>query len=71
MKYETQKSVAFRRQMKVGREISKQLEKAIGSRHTQQQVADAMGLSQEGVRRIEYRALFKIAQRMRMKGYAV
>jgi hypothetical protein len=68
-KYETQKSAAFRRQMKVGREISKQLEKAIGSRHTQQQVADAMGLSQEGVRRIEYRALFKIAQRM--KGYAV
>lgn len=69
MKYETQKSAAFRRQMKVGREISKQLEKAIGSRKTQQQVADTLGLSQEGVRRIEYRALFKIAQRM--KGYAV
>jgi len=69
MKYETQKSVAFRRQMAIGREISKQLEKAIGSLHTQQQVADALGLSQEGVRRIEYRALFKIAQRM--KGYAI
>lgn len=67
MKYETQKSVAFRRQMAEGRAISKRLEKAFGSKHTQQQTADALGLSKEGIRRIEYRALFKIAQRM--KGY--
>lgn len=59
----TQNSVAFRRQMAIGRAISKQLDPLL----TQQQVADKLGLSQEGVRRIEYRALAKLASRMKLK----
>lgn len=59
----TQNSVAFRAQMEIGRAISKQLDPLL----TQQQVADRLGLSYEGVRRIEYRALAKIASRIKLK----
>lgn len=66
MKTATQNSVAFKRQIEVGRAISKRMESLFGSRLTQSQVGDIMGLSYEGVRKIEYRALYKL--RMRLEG---
>lgn len=61
MKIATQNSVAFKQQMSIGHCISKQLDPLL----TQRQVADKLGISQEAVRKIEYRALFKIAMRMK------
>lgn len=60
---QTINSVAYRRQMKIGRALSKCLDPKL----TQRQVAAKLGLTQEGVRKIEYRALFKLAQRMRLE----
>lgn len=59
----TQNSAAFKQQMAVGRAISKQLDPLL----TQQQVGDKLGISYEAVRRIEYRALAKIASRIKLK----
>lgn len=63
MKNTTQNSAAVRAQMEIGRRISKQLD----TRLTQQQVADKLGISAEAVRKIEYRALAKIASRIKLK----
>lgn len=63
MKNTTQNSAAFRQQMEIGRRISKQLDPLL----TQQQVGDKLGISYESVRRIEYRALAKIASRIKLK----
>lgn len=67
MKIATQNSVAFKHQMAVGRAISKRLDKQFGALLTQQQVGDMLGLSCEGVRRIEYRALYKLMTRLKGK----
>lgn len=55
--------MAYRRQMKIGRALSKCLDPKL----TQRQVAAKLGLTQEGVRKIEYRALFKLAQRLKLE----
>lgn len=61
MKYQTQDSFAFKNNMAEGKRLSKALEPI----RTQRQVADMLGMSQEGVRRIEYRALAKVARELR------
>lgn len=66
MKIATQNSFSFKRQQAIGRAFSKRLEKFLGTRLTQRQVGAKLGLSYEGVRKIEYRALYKIA--IGMKG---
>jgi endonuclease I len=61
MKTETQKSFAFKRQMSEGKRLSEALQPI----RTQQEVADMLGLSNEGVRRVEYRALAKVSKILR------
>jgi len=61
----TQDSTAFKQQQAHGREISKRLEKLLGVRLTQREVGEQLGISYEGARKIEYRALHKLALRLK------
>jgi DNA-directed RNA polymerase sigma subunit (sigma70/sigma32) len=56
-----QKSFGFREQMKIGARIADALPKTMGLK----ECADALGLSDTMVRRIECQALFKIQKRMK------
>lgn len=65
-------SAAFKREIQIGQEISHRLTELIGqdsaqrgAMMTQAQVAKKLGLTRPGVARIEYRALYKLQQRLR------
>lgn len=60
-KLSTQKSFAFRRQMQVGAAIANQLKEVMPI----SEVAKRTGLSKAMVRRIECRALYKIAAHLK------
>jgi hypothetical protein len=60
-KTDTQKTVAFKAQMKIGAALADQLPKLMGL----QEAADKMGMSYQMLRRIECQALYKVATRMR------
>lgn len=59
-KNNSQKSFAFREEMRIGAAIADQLPKLTGLTETAKQ----MGMSYQMVRRIECRALFKIQKRL-------
>lgn len=57
----TQNTVAFKMQMKIGAALADKLPKLMGL----QEAADKMGMSYQMLRRIECQALYKIATRMK------
>jgi hypothetical protein len=59
-KTNSQKSAGFKMQMKIGGEIASKLPERLG----RPEVAEIMGISAEMVRRIEYRALYKVQAKL-------
>lgn len=68
MKYpSSQKTAAFREELRVGKEIKKALDKLIpeNCRMSEPQIAKILGVSQQYVNRVELRALYKLRARLR------
>ena len=60
-KHNSQKTFAFREEMRIGAELANRLPKLRGAT----EVAKIIGISPQMLRRIECRALFKVQKRLR------